>query len=247
MKGASIKVMAKKKEMKEKYLKIPNSILNISGLNLSKKNLLAHIYSYGRKGCWQGNDTLGKMFFVSGRTISTWVSGLKKAGEILWAHPKGRYRTLWAKRQPDVKTATSLLYMGEEISKQAVVTGHATEILLRRNLRGGIEENCVPTTKKDCIQVGRNLPHTNNTTKKDTITKTTATPSPLPAGGQAPALLVDRKNEYVSQVEQLKRNFGKGPPRKLTSAEREQRRQAQLRALRADGAGREDSAGEKKR
>ena len=241
--------MAKKKEMKEKYLKIPNSILNISGLNLNKKNLLAHIYSYGRKGCWQGNDTLGKMFYVSGRTISTWVSDLKKAGEILWAHPKGRYRTLWAKRHPDIKTATSLLYMGEEISKEAVVTGHATEILLRRNLRGGIEETGVPTTKKHCIQVRRNLLHTNNTTKKDTTTNTTATPSPLPAGGQAPALLVDRKNEYVSQIEQLKKSFGSGGRRRkpeLTAAEREQRRQAQLKALQAVEAGQQGLADGKK-
>ena len=241
--------MAKQNDKKEKYLKIPNSILNISGLNLNKKNLLAHIYSYGRKGCWQGNDTIGKMFYVTGRTISTWVSDLKKAGEILWAHPKGRYRTLWAKRHTDVKTAISLLYMGEEISKEAVVTGHATEILLRRNLRGGIEETSVPTTKKDCIQVGRNLLHTNNTTKKDTTTNTTATPSPLPAGGQAPALLEDRKNGYVLQIEQLTKSFGAGGRRRrpeLTAAEREQRRQTQLNALQAVEAGQQGLADGKK-
>ncbi len=226
--------MAKKSEKpKENYLKIPNSILNISGLNLSKKNLLAHIYSFGVKGCWQSNATLGTMFFVEGRTISTWVSDLKKAGEILWVHPKGRYRTLWAKRHPDVKAATSLLYMGEEISKEAVITGHATEILLRRNLRGGIEENFLPTTKKDCIQVGRNLPHTNNTTKKDTISETTATPLPLPAGGQASALLADRKAETISGIERWKKSFGLDSRRrlKLTDAEFEASRQNNRRAL----------------
>jgi len=211
--------------------------------------LNAHIYSFGRNGCWEGNDTLGKIFFVTGRTISTWIANLKKAGCILWVHPKGRYRTIWAKSHPDVKTATTLLYMGEEISKEAVVTGHAAQILLRKNLRGGIEETFLPTTKDDCNQVGRNLLHTNNTTYKDINKETTATPSPLPAGGQAPALLEDRKNEYVSQVEQLEKSFGSGARRRspeLTAAEREQRRQAQKRALLATGAEPEGTPGEKK-
>ena len=54
----------------ELYLKVPYHILNIPGLGLCEKVLLAHIYSFGEKGCWQSNTTLGQMFFVDGRTIS---------------------------------------------------------------------------------------------------------------------------------------------------------------------------------
>ena len=228
---------SEKQPEKSRGLWIPYHILNIpkAKLGYGEKMINAHIYSFGRKGCWEGNDTLGEMFFVTGRTISTWIANLKKAGCIFWVHPKGRYRTIWAKSHPDVKTATTLLYMGEEISKEAVAKGHAAEILLRRHLRGGIEETFLPTTKDDCNQVGRNLLHTNNTTYKDISREATATPSPLPAGGQAPALLNDRKDEMVAQLEQQKKSIGLGARRRtaeLTPAEREQRKQTQLMALR---------------
>jgi transposase len=224
----------KSKKAKERYLKVPYHILNMTGIGLSQKVLYAHIYSYGVKGCWEANDTLAKMFFVGERTITDWVTKLKKAGCIWWLHPKGRYRTFWAKSHPDVKSAKTLLYMDEEISKEAVISGHA-KVLLGRNLPGGIEETCGATRKNDRIQVGRNLLHTNNTTKKDTNRKTTATPPPLPAGGQAPALLEERKKESISRVEQLKRKVGRVPRRvKLTPAEIEQSRQRNIKALLGD-------------
>ena len=129
--------------------------------------------------------------------------------------------------------------MGEEISKEAVVVGHAAKILLRRELPGYSEEICLPTAKNDCNEVRRNLLHTGNTTGKDT-TKTTATPAPLPAGGQAPALLQDRKLGVIADAEQLTHSFGRGVRRrrgpKLGEAEWENRRQTQRRALLASGA-----------
>jgi hypothetical protein len=83
-------IMAKKnKEPKEHYLKMPNHILNIEGLGKGEKMLLSHVYCFGRWGCWQSNETLGKMFFRKTRTISAWVGKLKKACHILWLHPKG--------------------------------------------------------------------------------------------------------------------------------------------------------------
>jgi len=219
---------------------IPYSILNIRKgiLGFGEKVLLAHIYSFGVKGCWQGNKTLGKMFFVTERTISTWVGRLKRAGCILWVHPKGRYRTVWAKSHPDVRTASVLMYMGEEISKEAVVVGHAAKILLGRNLPGYSEEICVPTAKNDGTEVRRNLPHTDNTTGKDTISATTAVGLPLPAGGQATQLLVDRRADEMGRIEQLKHNFGRGGRRTYrTEAECAQSKQAQQRVLLASGAG----------
>jgi hypothetical protein len=56
----------------------------------------------------------------------------------------------------------------------------------------------------------------------------------LPAGGQASALLDDRKAEVVSDVRRFTRGFGSGGWKTPipTPQEFEQRRQAQLKALR---------------
>jgi DNA-binding MarR family transcriptional regulator len=95
--------MAAKKQQIEPYLKISYRIFNITKLKIPEKVLLAHIYSFGEKGCWEGNETIGKIFFVSARTVSRWIETLKKTGLILWLHPKGRYRTIWAKTNPKVE------------------------------------------------------------------------------------------------------------------------------------------------
>jgi hypothetical protein len=222
-----------KTKPKELYLKIPYHILNITGIGLCEKVLLAHIYSFGEKGCWQSNATLGKMFFVDGRTISRWLARLKKNALVLWVHPKGRYRTIWAKSHPNVKTAAALSYMGEQISTESVISGHAAAILQRQNCPGAQDKPVLPTATNQCIQVGQNCPHTNNTTKKDITSKTTAPPSPLPAGGQTPAVLTERKSQAARSVEDIKKRFGIGrkcyqPP---SEQEVQNRRQAQLKAL----------------
>jgi hypothetical protein len=209
---------------KENYLKMPNHILNIKGLGKGEKMLLAHIYSFGRRGCWQSNDTLGKMFFCSPRTISMWVAKLKKGGHILWLHPKGFFRTFWAKSHPDVKAANKLMYRGKEISKVDIVSGQADP--LRKNLRSECAENSEATSQKSVVPLRKKLLHTNNTTKKETIKDNSATPAPLPAGGQAPALLEDRKEDTLASIERLKKSFGSGQRRtpETTKEELEQRR-----------------------
>jgi len=198
----------KGKKPKELFYIIPMHIFNIAGLSGDEKLLLAHIYSFGQKGCWQSNETLGKIFFTSARSISTWVSNLKKNKLVYFVHPKGRYRTLWSKTHPDVSTAEELLYMGEKIGKKEVINGNAAHILLRRNLPDPQEENCVPTKKNPVVEVGRNLLHTNNTTNKDTIKETTEQPPPLPAGGQAPAALKERTLAQKETIDNYKRIFG---------------------------------------
>jgi len=225
--------MASGKKTTERYLKIPYHILNIAELGLSEKVLLAHIYSFGTKGCWQGNDTLGEMFFVDGRTISRWLARLKKSGYVLWVHPKGRYRTIWAKSHPDVSAAASLSYIGEQISKEAVVTGHAAKILQGQNCPEGEDRSVLPTTTNQCIQVRQNCRHTNNTTKKDIMSNTTAPPSPLPAGGQAPAVLAERKAAAVEAVEQFKKRFGRKrrTSKLLTREQMQNRAQEQRKTL----------------
>jgi len=224
----------KSKGTNETYLKIPNHILSIEGLNYGQKQLLAHIYSFGRKGCWNSNETLGKMFHRSSRTITDWIVQLKKGQHILWVHGKGFYRTLYAKTHPDVKEAISLVYRGKEIPKVKVISGQAESALLSRKLPGELAENCEVTWQKSVIPLSRKLLHTNNTTKKDT-NRDTATPAPLPAGGQAPALLEHRKEQDKSRVKDFLRHFGNGPRskqrRQLTPEEWQRSKVRNLRAL----------------
>lgn len=217
----------------ENYLVITNHILNIRGLGRGEKELLAHIYSFGRKGCWEKNETLGKMFFCSSRTISLWVAHLKKGGHILWLHPKGYYRTLWAKSHPDVISAQSLRYRDGEISKAEVISGQAKSTLLRKNLPGECAKNCEATAQKDVFPLRKKLLQTNNTTIRDTTKDTMATPAPLPAGGQAPAFLQDRKAEKQGAIEQFKTRFGSARKeyKPLPGAKFEQNRQRQKRQI----------------
>ena len=87
----------------EPYLKVPAHILNLPHLGLSEKALLAHIYSFGPRGCWQSNATLARLFQTSDRTISRWLAALLRANLLLAKNPKGYYRTLWVLSHPDVK------------------------------------------------------------------------------------------------------------------------------------------------
>ena len=220
---------------------MPNHILNIEGLGKGPKMLLAHIFSFGRKGCWQSNETLGKMFFCAPRTISMWIAKLKKGSYILWLHPKGYYRTLWAKSHPDVKGSDKLSYRDGEISKRKIISGQTDSVPLRNKLPSECADNCAVSAQKPVIPLRKKLLHTNNTIKKDKTKDNTATPTPLPAGGQTPALLEDRKAETVAYIEQQKKSFGLSARRRntpeLTAAERERRRQEQKRALLAVGTG----------
>ena len=119
---------------KEPYLKIPVHILNITQLDLCEKVLLAYIYSFGVKGCWQSNATLARMFMVSDRTIKNWLAKIRcllfiRAG-------RGYYRMMWAKSHPQVRERN-------------------------RTSRGN---NCPATGQNRVLRVGKNLPTTSNIT-----------------------------------------------------------------------------------
>jgi hypothetical protein len=85
-----------KKEPKELYLKVPYHILNIPGLGLCEKVLLAHIYSFGEEGCWQSNADVSFKFqalslkLVGPRTISLWISKLARSNLIQTKSPSRR-------------------------------------------------------------------------------------------------------------------------------------------------------------
>jgi len=219
--------MAAKKTPRELYLKIPYHILNIRALGLCEKVLLAHIYSFGEKGCWQSNATLAKIFMTSPRTVSRWVANLSCSGLIQKKSPKGYYRTMWAKSHPNVKQASHLWYRKQEVQnpdRETPVHRAKTCIEGTTKLRG----QCA----KSGNRLRKNWRTTNNKTIKETTVKTTAPPSPpLPKG--APAVLVERKRAALESVEQFKNRFGLGRQahQPLSDKEFEKSRQKQRKAL----------------
>jgi hypothetical protein len=83
------------KQKREPYLKISAHILNLPDIGPAEKMLLAHIESFGQKGCWQSNQTIAQIFMVSSCTIKRWLKKLSKY--LYFKNPKGYYRTIWAK------------------------------------------------------------------------------------------------------------------------------------------------------
>lgn len=197
--------MGDKKTHKEPYLKIPAHILNLSQIGLCEKVLLAHIYSFSAKGCWQSNETLGQIFLVCPRTIERWLSAIRKF--IIVRNSKGYYRTIWAKSHPDIK--------------------------YDRNV-GVVRQNCRCDSDKIVVRPRQNCRTTNNNTITENKERTIASPSPLPSCGQASATLAYRMRSNSEQIEKFKRNFGRADKIvKLTPQQFEQRRAQQLAALRA--------------
>jgi hypothetical protein len=211
--------MKKPNRSKEPYLKVPAHILNLPQIGLCEKVLLAHIYSFGQRGCWQSNKTMAQIFMVSACTISRWLSGIKQF--IYVKHPQGYRRTLWAKSHPDVIEAARC---------------HAQ--LARNNtshLRKSAElptQNRTAERIKSTISVKQNCATTNNLTITENNRRTIASPSPLPAGGQAPATLKCRRADAAEQIARFKARFGKSTAwTPLPPEEFARRRAEQLAAL----------------
>ncbi len=196
--------MTKKKTQTEPYLKIPYHILNLTGIGLPEKVLLAHIYSFGEKGCWQSNQTLAEIFMVSPATISRWLRRIRKFCYI--KNPKGYYRTIWIKSLFNAKVPKD---------------------------EHGPAKNCASDLVKSANQLAQNCAITNNNTIINTTKDTIASPSPLPARGQAPAPLQHRKAYAASIFNKTIANFGrtKADFKPMSQAEFEKRRAAQIKAL----------------
>jgi hypothetical protein len=114
-----------------------------------------------------------------------------------------------------------LYYRGNEIENQ-----HGQKCPARGGKSGTV------SGPSRVLPLGQNCPTTNNTTIKETITKTIAPPSPLPAGGQAPAALVERREARRAVVENTCRNFGRAKPyQPLNEDEFQNQRQKKIKAL----------------
>lgn len=196
------------KKQKECYLKIPYHILNLSGISLCQKVLLAYVYSFGAKGCWQSNATLAQIFMVSPCTISRWLTEIRPF--LYVKNPRGYSRTFWARSHPDGQLRTSAKDPPQQCQKQ-----------LRKSAISAKQERV--TTRN----------HTIKEIRKDTI----ASPSPLPAGGQAPATLQQRRQKRIEIIEKFKARFGCSGARVSISQEEYDNRRALIRAQLLETAG----------
>jgi len=193
-----------KKTQQEPYLKIPYRIFNITKLGPAEKMLLAHIYSFGEKGCWQSNKTLAEMFMTSPATIRRWLGRIKKY--LYVKNPKGYYRTLWVKFEhlPAQKCQSDLLKSANRLAQKCATTNNNT-----------IKENYKRTPAPVFRQEDAG-----------------ATPSP-PLHKGAPALLVERDKEADAAIKHFIQNFGKEKKvfQPMTEEEFHRRKAAQLKAL----------------
>jgi len=188
------------KKVIEPYLKIPDHILSIRDLGPGEKMLLAHICSFGVKGCWQSNETMGQIFATSARTIQRWLRGIRPYISI--GNGKGYYRTIWAKN----------------LDKNGMV--------VRQNASSDSDKSG-PRVRQNC-----------RTTIINTITgnneRTIASPTPLPAAGQASATLAHRRQVSTDELEKFKALLGRAKVgwTPLSPEQFEKRRAEQIAALR---------------
>ncbi len=191
------------KKQKEPYLKIPAHILNLRQVSPGEKMLLAHIYSFGAKGCWQSNETLAEIFMTSPRAVQRWLAHIRKP--VIVRRGKGYYRTIWARSHPDVK--------GDKIGMD-------------------VRQKRDSDYDKNGVRLRINCHSTINTTTTENNARTTASPSPLPAAGQAPATLRHRRQVAAEQAEKFKARFGRPAAwTPLMQEQFEKRRAEQIAAL----------------
>lgn len=67
------------------------------------KLLFMRIASFGERGCWMNNETLGEEFNRSERTIRRAVSSLFENGDLVITGWSNQSRKMYAKRNPKVK------------------------------------------------------------------------------------------------------------------------------------------------
>jgi len=195
------------KRQKEPYLKIPVHILNLRQISADEKMLLAHIYSFGAKGCWQSNQTLVDIFMVSTDTVSRWIAKIRTF--IYLKNAKGYYCTIWAKSHPQV------VHLGKNAE--------------------GPRQDWSFDLGKSAFGLRQRCRNTNNNTITENNKRTIASPAPLAllkAGTLA--TLIYRKQNAAAEIENFKEKFGQATRLKpLTPQQFEQRRTQQLAALRA--------------
>lgn len=172
------------KKVKEPYLKIPDHILRIRELGPGEKMLLAHIYSFGVRGCWQSNQTIADIFMVSPATIRRWLSRIKIFCYV--KSPKGYYRTIWIKSLFDAKLLKN---------EQDPARNHASDLV------------------KSAHRPAQKCATTINNTITENYNRTIASPPPLSGLGRTPATLKYRNEVAKAGAKEFLAKFGGYKPR----------------------------------
>ena len=213
------------KQPEERYLKVPFHVVNHPGLNDGERWLLAWLYSFGGKGCWQSNEQLAEVLFTSPVTITRRIAKLNRLNLLHMKAPKSAYRRIWVKSHPEVEAITTAWSKAQPHQKCVSNLIKNDEVP---------NQKCVSNLIKNVAQ-----PHQKcSTTTKDyksTIKETTAPPSPLPARGQAQAVLADRVAQTVKMVSDWGKSFGRPKAKKLPKEDFGQKRERELKKLREAG------------
>lgn len=152
----------------ERYLKIPFHILNHPGLSDGERWLLAWLYSFGPKGCYQNNAQLAEALSTNQRSITRRIAKLDELGLLYMSSPRSTYRCIWITIHPEVQVAATALGNAQHRQNRRSNIDKSVHVD-RQKRRSNIDEKC--------SQHGQKCPTTiinYNSTKKTT----TASPSP---------------------------------------------------------------------
>lgn len=236
-------IAQEKNKPKERYLKIPYSILNIGGLGLSEKVLLAYINGFGRQGCYQSNATLAKVFFTNTKQIQRWVKRIHNY--ITVKCPHGYYRTMWVKGNSDVIEGQKEWQKKQDIRRAKRLskkprssrtdTAHyckeSDNAAVGQIRPTGGDKSVLHSRTNPSVEPGQIRPTIKNHIIKEITKEVTALPTPSPAE-RASAVLKDRTTEQQKDVEKFMQNFGKKKQRTgLSPAEVNGRKQELLKQL----------------
>ena len=187
------------KQLEERYLKVPFHILNHPGLNDGERWLLAWLYSFGGRGCWQSNEQLSEVLYANPRSITRRIAKLDRLNLLHMRAPKSAYRCIWVKSHPEVEAAAA--------AWGKVQHGQKCPSNIDKNVQVD-RQKCPGNIDKKCSQHGQKCPPTIRD-YKSTIKETTAPPSPLPARGQAQAVLEHRQEQQQASTKKFMTEFGK--------------------------------------
>lgn len=191
------------------FVYVPGEFYKLDGLTTLAVNLLALTAAFGQKGLILSDTKLAELFNCCRRTIINSVQLLRQRGYVKDAGRDKQHRCLVASG-----AIIALLDRAKITTDGAKTSPQAGQKLLKTGAKAApIKE-----------------------LSKQEREKKESTALPLPAGGQASALLNDRKKERKKAIEQSMGSIGKPVNKmvgKLTPAQFEESRREKLAALRS--------------
>ncbi|MHC4479069.1 MAG: helix-turn-helix domain-containing protein [Planctomycetota bacterium] len=156
------------------YLMLPYSLLGRRDITLATKCIFRHIYGWGLEGCWQSNETIAKILGIGASTVSHSVNKLHKMG-VVYLYVNGTYRRAWAVSNPEVREVRKLCCRGAEIPKAMLRYTPPEAVQIGQLASKNGQQSC---PNRQDIKIVKNQDK-----------NTHAPPTPLPAKGQASAVL----------------------------------------------------------